>query len=629
MQNLVLLGILSGIGILCAFIFIIFILFLIIKRKDALNRIVLNYILIGMVACAFYGLTHNILVNPFIFNSLLKLDFSTPQIQAYFISWAYRAAIYFLFFAVWLRVLLKRAQHWKDKTKIFKFLLIHAAMIATAWITDFEKLLYYGGSANLHHFLHWLGGIIGCTMVVLLEYVFMEKKIITYLNVTGSFQSLRAKLLFLFLGITLIMLLALIGILAGCLGYDPPAVIIIKVVVFSCFFLIPLIFIIVNVTGDFHKNLVTAVRFLEQAEKLDFTSPVNITTSDEFGQLGKALNILKNTISQMISTVKLSAGDVDMSAEKINNSLNSMAVQSAGFFTLLNTGVQKRMRESSRAMENLKEISERIRTIVNHVGNQSSCAESNLELLDNMQTSFTNVNREAREATKISQNLFVIAEEGKTLIQKTLTGMEAIETLSGKINEIISVIEDITEETKILAINAEIESARAGTAGKGFAVVAGHMRTLAGNTARNSQSISAHIRDIFKKVKVVLNDMEKSREGFLNVHTHVKRSRDITLLIARLMEENDRILRQIVESSQKLTEITREVVQFSHHLKKSSEEIKLAFEGMKDASVEETKTTQKNSEFVIQLIDSMMNITHRNIEIAEELQNQVSRFRTD
>ncbi|MBN1411045.1 MAG: hypothetical protein JW969_09375 [Spirochaetales bacterium] len=628
MRNLVLLGILATAGVLCAIAFVFYCIFLLINREKQLNRVVLNYIFVGIISCVGYGLAHNLMVNPFIFNSLINLNLSEPQVIAYFVCWAYRAVIYFLVFSIWLRVLLKRAKTGeKYKTRIFRVLFLHAILISTAWITDFEKLLYYKSVLTYHHFLHWIGGIIGSVMLLLLEYVFMEKKILKYLDVKTNFQTIRSKLLFFFLGIPSMMFIAITGILMGCLGIDSNGTIILKTTVFSLLFLLPLVMVIIKVTNDFNGNLLKAVYFLKHAGNYDFTQTIDIMSRDEFGDLGNSLVVLKDNINDIISIVRNSSGKVRLSADTVNTSLNTLISGSSEFFEKIQINAQKRVKSSDMALNQINILFQNVEQTFGKLQDQSSVLESSSVLLRDMIGSIKNIGLKTGKAAEVAQSLFAIAQDGKEFIQDTLTGIREIESYSKKIDGIIAVLNDITEETKILAINAQIESARASSGGRGFAVVASQMRLLAENSAQNSSAIFNHIKDIYSQVNDVLLKMEKSREGFLAIHREGENSRNITTDLSSGMEKLSGMLADITRSTDKIYEITRIVNSFSELLRNVMREIKEVFMNMKVDTKEETEATRENADFVKKQIDGMKQAILENLNTVQKLSEEIDKFK--
>ncbi|WP_298832377.1 PAS domain-containing methyl-accepting chemotaxis protein [uncultured Piscinibacter sp.] len=107
----------------------------------------------------------------------------------------------------------------------------------------------------------------------------------------------------------------------------------------------------------------------------------------------------------------------------------------------------------------------------------------------------------ARTASALANEATEVARRGGSAAGDAMQRMEEIRQASGRIGEIIGVIDGISFQTNILALNAAVEAARAGEAGRGFAVVAAEVRHLAQRTSAAAREITALIEDSARKVE--------------------------------------------------------------------------------------------------------------------------------
>lgn len=97
-------------------------------------------------------------------------------------------------------------------------------------------------------------------------------------------------------------------------------------------------------------------------------------------------------------------------------------------------------------------------------------------------------------------------------ISKVADGIAALQKISGEIDGILQIINNISKQTNLLALNAAIEAARAGEAGKGFSVVADEIRHLAEDTTRNADKIKELINDIKEETEVASSRMQQGNK---------------------------------------------------------------------------------------------------------------------
>jgi methyl-accepting chemotaxis protein len=113
--------------------------------------------------------------------------------------------------------------------------------------------------------------------------------------------------------------------------------------------------------------------------------------------------------------------------------------------------------------------------------------------MEQLATTVMQNSERAGDASKNAGDVMRAAEEGGAVMHQATKAMERITTSSGKISNIIGLIDDIAFQTNLLALNASVEAARAGDAGKGFAVVAVEVRRLAQSAASASSEVKALI----------------------------------------------------------------------------------------------------------------------------------------
>lgn len=248
---------------------------------------------------------------------------------------------------------------------------------------------------------------------------------------------------------------------------------------------------------------------------------------DEIGEMADAVNVFKSNASNLVS---ITGTIINVSREVANASKE------------ISTGSQDLSQRTEQQAANIEESSASMAQISTTIKQNAISAEN---------------------ADKQSKVAHEVAEKGREVVENTVHAMGEIEGASQKISDIIGVIDEIAFQTKLLALNASVEAARAGDAGKGFAVVA----TEVGNLARQSSEAAKDIKDLIV-----------SSEKYVNNGVN-------------LVGETGEVLKKIVDSVQSVAGQISDIAV-------ASKEQAISIEEMNEAFSQMDEMTQHNSALV-------------------------------
>ncbi len=199
---------------------------------------------------------------------------------------------------------------------------------------------------------------------------------------------------------------------------------------------------------------------------------------------------------------------------------------------------------------------------MSHTASQASdrskaVAMASQEASSNVQTVASAAEELSASISEITQRVghaAQIADKAAADGQRTNETVQGLAIAAHKIGEVIGLINDIASQTNLLALNATIEAARAGEAGKGFAVVASEVKSLASQTAKATEEISAQINAIQAETQQVVENIQSIRSTIMEVN-------EISSSIAVAVEQQGAATQEIASSVQKAAAGTNQVSQ--------------------------------------------------------------------
>jgi len=262
----------------------------------------------------------------------------------------------------------------------------------------------------------------------------------------------------------------------------------------------------------------------EIANKNLTVEDMKITSEDEIGQAGIALNQMKNGLHTVIQSIASAAAHVGSASDRLSGTSQQITANS----------------EETSAQANV-------------VANASAQVNQNLQTVatgaEEMGASIKEIAKNASEAAKIATSAVRVAETTTATVSK-------LGESSSEIGQVIKVITSIAQQTNLLALNATIEAARAGEAGKGFAVVANEVKELAKETAKATEDIS-------RKIVAIQTDTKAAVEAIASISGVIHQINDISSTIATAVEEQNattnEMSRNVSEAAHGSGEITSNI----------------------------------------------------------------------
>lgn len=247
----------------------------------------------------------------------------------------------------------------------------------------------------------------------------------------------------------------------------------------------------------------------------DLTKRVKKSSSDEIGELSRWFNKFINNQMSMLYRVKKSTKNTKKSVNIVSSIANNLK---GGMGVIEKTVIS--------LLENSKEQNSLFQDTKNKFSEITASIQEMNSLILDISNIIENTNDNSEEARNVSSMVLSNMNDLEITITNTVGSISILQEYSDKITSIINVINDISKQTQLLALNASIEAARAGEGGRGFSVVAAEISKLALETEGATKTISSVIKEVQDKTQTTFKYAKEINEKVDTSTISVKKSID-------------------------------------------------------------------------------------------------------
>ncbi|MGC7809016.1 methyl-accepting chemotaxis protein [Bacillus paranthracis] len=334
----------------------------------------------------------------------------------------------------------------------------------------------------------------------------------------------------------------------------------------------------------------------------DLTARLQVNSNDEIGTIATSFNKMLENLQHIINRVQKTSVEVQNASE---NMLEKTNISREATIKVQST------------MSNLNES----------IQSQAASMEESSTAMDDMAVSVQRIAESATSVTELAVATSEQANDGNTVIQKSVSQMttihEAVNATSEVVERLIThtkyidtavqSISNIAEQTNLLALNASIEAARAGEQGKGFAVVADEVRKL----AEQSKTAATDINQLLHQIQQDSMMSQGRSEASEGIH---------------VIREAGNSFTTIVEQVNKVSTQMQDISATAEEMAASAEEMNASLNNIASISTEvssETAATAQSAEKKVVTMNEMTQTAKQMKQTVEELDQLVSHFKTE
>ena len=303
------------------------------------------------------------------------------------------------------------------------------------------------------------------------------------------------------------------------------------------------------------------IEYVQKVDELasgegDLTRVIPVTSNDELGDLALGINKLIGKIREIMTQIASNALSLSVSAEHL--------LANSGKMT---SGINEAVSQTDMVATASEEMAATSSEIANNC--MTAADESN------------RANATAGAGAEVVERTVGVMSRIADKVRTSATTIESLGSRSDQIGAIIGTIEDIADQTNLLALNAAIEAARAGEQGRGFAVVADEVRALAERTTKATREIGEMIKAIQSETRNAVSTME---DGVREVESGTIEAAKSGEALQDIMQQISSVVTQVSQIATAAEQQTATTSEISHNINNITEVVQVAALGARESA---------------------------------------------
>lgn len=398
----------------------------------------------------------------------------------------------------------------------------------------------------------------------------------------------------------------------------------------ECFGLIYIV-----VTEMKQRIAATSLTIAELRSAGDLSQRINISMTDDIGNLISNLNGLMDKLSFMITNLQGETKSVSQSAQI----LTSSSTKSLDALNVMKESVSKIDAEDQHTNEiitktytDIQTLNQNAQEVEQQVLSQSESLQRASASITQMAGNISNIAKTAKKADDVSKRLRISSTQGTEAIKSAEQAIMLIQQASNEIQETVIMIQKISSQTNLLSMNASIEAAHAGTFGAGFAVVANEVRNLANISTSNAQSIKKHMQEMTTRIANGVDAMKKAGSSFALIDNDIAETASTIQQISQAAEEQRVGTEETLKATLDVVSSINSIKQLASSQRKHTSN---AAENSKDiitSSQSIASALKQTTDAVLALDHALVNVNQcaaQNTDSVQKMKQHIDEFKTN